>query len=62
MAQGLALSYVTLVVREYEEAIAFFTEALGIKLIEDTVLGEGKRWLSVASPHSRHKVAGSLGP
>jgi catechol 2,3-dioxygenase-like lactoylglutathione lyase family enzyme len=30
------IGYVTLVVRDYDEAIAFFTQSLGFNLIEDT--------------------------
>jgi catechol 2,3-dioxygenase-like lactoylglutathione lyase family enzyme len=47
------LGYVALVVRNYDEAIAFFTNSLGFELIEDTDLGEGKRWVLVAPPGSR---------
>ena len=43
-----ALAQVTLVVREYDEAIAFFTQQLGFHLLEDTILGDGKRWVVVA--------------
>jgi len=39
---------VTLVVREYDEAIAWYTGALGFELVEDTPLGGGKRWVLVA--------------
>jgi catechol 2,3-dioxygenase-like lactoylglutathione lyase family enzyme len=46
MTQSLA--QVTLVVREYDEAIAFFTQQLGFHLLEDTILGDGKRWVVVA--------------
>jgi nitroreductase/catechol 2,3-dioxygenase-like lactoylglutathione lyase family enzyme len=42
-----ALALVTLVVRDYDEAIAFFTGALGFALLEDTPLGDGKRWVRV---------------
>ena len=42
------LAAVALVVREYDEAIAFFTEALGFALVEDTPMGDGKRWVVVA--------------
>ena len=42
------LARVTLVVRDYEEAIAFFTGSLGFALLEDTPLGGGKRWVVVA--------------
>ena len=55
MAQKLG--YVALVVREYDEAIEFFTHALGFELIEDTPvkdpLDQSKRWVLVAPPKSR---------
>jgi len=45
------LALVSLVVREYAEAIEFFTGTLGFALIEDTPLPEqGKRWVVVAPP------------
>jgi catechol 2,3-dioxygenase-like lactoylglutathione lyase family enzyme len=47
------LGYVALVVRDYDEAVKFFTESLGFHLIEDTVQGPGKRWVLVAPPNSR---------
>ncbi|MEO9483572.1 MAG: VOC family protein [Ekhidna sp.] len=43
----------TLVVREYDEAISFYTEKLGFELLEDTVLSESKRWVRVSPPGSR---------
>ncbi len=39
---------VALVVRDYDEALAFFTQALRFNLIEDTDMGNGKRWVVVA--------------
>lgn len=39
---------VSLVVRDYDEAIAFYTTKLGFVLVEDTPLAEGKRWVLVA--------------
>ena len=36
--------------RDYDEAIAFFTRALGFELLEDTALAAGKRWVRVAPP------------
>ncbi|MGQ0538136.1 MAG: VOC family protein [Gemmatimonadaceae bacterium] len=39
---------VTLLVRDYDEAIAFFTSALGFTLLEDSALSGGKRWVLVA--------------
>jgi catechol 2,3-dioxygenase-like lactoylglutathione lyase family enzyme len=46
------LGYVALVVREYDEAIAFFTQALRFQLIEDADLGNEKRWVLVRPPGS----------
>ena len=46
------IGYAAVVVREYDEAIAFYTDVLGFDLIEDTPLGEGKRWVLVAPPGS----------
>ena len=48
MAESIAC--VTLVVRDYEEAIAYFTGRLGFVLAEDVSLGGGKRWVRVAPP------------
>ena len=49
MKQSLAM--VSLVVREYDEAIKFFVGTLGFVLIEDSpVPNQGKRWLVVAPP------------
>lgn len=45
------LGYVALVVREYDEAIAY-TDMLGFRLVEDTVLSDEKRWVLVAPPGS----------
>ncbi len=46
------LAHVTLLVRDYEEALAFFIGVLGFRVIEDTSLAAGKRWLVVAPPGS----------
>lgn len=43
---------VTLVVSDYDEAIAYYTQTLGFVLREDTPLPEGKRWVVVAPPGS----------
>jgi len=42
------LAAVSLLVREYDEAIEFFTRALRFALIEDTPLGGNKRWVVVS--------------
>src|SRR5687767_6174861 len=38
-----SLALVALVVRDYDEAIAYFTDVLRFSLVEDTPLGDGKR-------------------
>lgn len=45
---GNRLATVTLVVGDYDEAIAWFTGKLGFALVSDTPLGGGKRWVVVA--------------
>lgn len=42
------LAALSFLVRDYDEAIAWFTRALGFVLLEDTPLSEGKRWVRVA--------------
>ena len=42
------IPHVTLVVRDYDEAIRFYVDAVGFDLREDTDLGGGKRWVVVA--------------
>ncbi|MBC7884974.1 MAG: VOC family protein [Saprospiraceae bacterium] len=44
------IGQVTLVVRDYDEAIDFYVGVLGFDLIEDTILSEHKRWVIVAPP------------
>jgi catechol 2,3-dioxygenase-like lactoylglutathione lyase family enzyme len=55
MAQ--TVGYVALVVRDYDDALTFFTQSLGFTVIEDTVakdrLGNDKRWVLVSPPGSR---------
>jgi len=46
------LGHIALVVRDYDEALEFFTQTLNFKLIEDTRLSETKRWVLVVPPGS----------
>ncbi|MEU2438825.1 VOC family protein [Streptomyces rubradiris] len=41
------VALVTLVVHDYDEAIRFYTEALGFRLAEDTPRPDGSRWVVV---------------
>jgi len=43
-----SISLVTLVVPDYDQAIIFYVGLLGFELVEDSNLGNGKRWVRVA--------------
>ena len=45
------IGYVALLVRDYDEAIQYFTEKLQFRLVEDTQISEVKRWVVVAPAH-----------
>jgi len=47
------IAHIALVVKEYDEAIRFYTEKLGFQLLEDTRLTEEKRWVLVAPPGAK---------
>ncbi len=47
---GQKIAALTYMVHDYDEAIAYFTGALRFNLMEDTLLDDGKRWVTVA-PH-----------
>jgi catechol 2,3-dioxygenase-like lactoylglutathione lyase family enzyme len=48
-----AIAHIALVVRDYDEAIAFYTQKLNFILLEDTHQPEqNKRWVVVAPPNS----------
>ena len=63
MKQHLALT--SIVVRDYDEAIEFYTQTLGFELVEDTLLPEeDKRWVVVAprgASESRILLARAVG-
>jgi len=48
-----SIGYVALVVQDYDEAIRFYVDTLGFRLIEDTFIeAQNKRWVLVAPPGS----------
>ncbi|WP_405775924.1 VOC family protein [Streptomyces sp. NBC_00859] len=47
------IALITLVVDDYDEAITFYTGALGFGLTEDTDRGDGSRWVVVTPPGGR---------
>ena len=48
MTQNIAA--ISLLVNDYDEAIAFYTQQVGFTLIEDTRRSDDKRWVRVAPP------------
>ena len=50
MKQKIAI--VSLLVSDYDEAIDFYTRRLNFTLVEDTKLGDTKRWVRIAPPGS----------
>ena len=42
------IAHIALVVRDYDEAIQFYTGKLQFTLVEDTVLSDSKRWVLIA--------------
>ncbi len=50
----LSLGLTSVVVRDYDEAIAFYVQVLGFALVEDTpILEQNKRWVVVAPPGAK---------
>jgi catechol 2,3-dioxygenase-like lactoylglutathione lyase family enzyme len=48
-----SIGYVALIVQDYDEAIKFYVDTLGFRLIEDTFIeAQNKRWVLVAPPGS----------
>jgi len=47
------IAKLALVVRDYDEAIDWFTRCLGFELAEDVDMGGGKRWVVVEPPGTR---------
>ena len=44
----MKLALTALLVLDYDEAVAFYCDALGFRLIEDSDLGGGKRWVVIS--------------
>jgi len=48
------IAHISLVVKDYDEAIAFYTQKLNFRLVEDTYIAEqDKRWVLVAPPGAK---------
>jgi catechol 2,3-dioxygenase-like lactoylglutathione lyase family enzyme len=44
------IEHIAFLVRDYDEAIAWFTQMLSFILIKDEPLGESKRWVLISPP------------
>ncbi|KAL7007468.1 hypothetical protein EMMF5_002932 [Cystobasidiomycetes sp. EMM_F5] len=51
------IAHVALLVRDYDEALTFYVEKMGFRLLADTALGDGKRWVLVVPPGSSSGAA-----
>lgn len=49
----MRITKLALLVRDYDEAIAWLTRCLGFELSEDVDMGKGKRWVVVQPPGGR---------
>ena len=47
------LAVVTILVRDQDEALQYYTEKLGLEKMDDINFGEGNRWLTVTAPQQR---------
>lgn len=60
------IASLALVVRDYDEAIDFYTKVLHFVLLEDSVMTETKRWVRIAPPGSQNGcsllLARAVGP
>jgi catechol 2,3-dioxygenase-like lactoylglutathione lyase family enzyme len=61
-----SIGYVSLVVRDYDEAIDFYVDQLGFSLVQDTPIeAQSKRWVLLAPPGatgSQLLLARAVGP
>ena len=55
VAMPTRISLVSLLVPDYDDALAFFT-AIGFETREDTDLGGGKRWVRIAPPGAETEI------
>ncbi|RYE38558.1 MAG: VOC family protein, partial [Sphingobacteriales bacterium] len=47
------IAHIALIVKDYDDAIDFYTKKLDFQLLEDTRLGDHKRWVMVAPPGAK---------
>jgi catechol 2,3-dioxygenase-like lactoylglutathione lyase family enzyme len=50
LGQSQSIGAVTFLIRDYDEAVAYFTQVLNFATVTDTPLADGRRWIVVAPP------------
>ena len=48
-----SIGYVSVIVRDYDEAIAYYTNKLQFRVVEDTAMGAAKRWVLMGPAGSK---------
>ena len=51
-----AVKFVSIPVRDQDQALSFYTEKLGFQILTDQPMGEGQRWIELRIPGSETKV------
>ena len=52
-----AVKFVSIPVRDQDQALSFYTEKLGFQVLTDQPMGDGQRWVELRIPGSETKVA-----
>mgnify|MGYP005870649129 CR=1 FL=1 len=52
---------ISLLVRDYDEALSFYVDKLGFHLLEDSDMGNGRRWICVAPQDSAETLRSNSG-
>jgi catechol 2,3-dioxygenase-like lactoylglutathione lyase family enzyme len=47
------IAHIALIVKDYDEAIQFYTKKLDFELMEDTVIDDLKRWVVISPPGAK---------
>ena len=55
------IANVTLLVKDYDVAVHYYTTKLKFELIEDTAIGNGLRWIRIAPAKSDSNQANAVG-
>jgi predicted enzyme related to lactoylglutathione lyase len=55
-----SISLANLMVRDYDEAIAFYTKAVGFRVVSDETIASGKRFVVISPSHAANATGLSL--